>query len=431
MPLARQVFDRTESMNGPQTISCTTFNILAPIYKRLGGGMRESDFYASWHSRNVSILDRLLHLKSSVICLQEFWVGNEELVKMYEKRLGDAGYLTYKLARTNNRGDGLLTAIHESKFRVLNYRELLFNDIGDRVAQVLHVELCGNVSQTGVIKKQNEALFINTHLIFPHNSRYCFLRLQQVYKILRYIRSYIENRVLPVPVILCGDWNGSKKGHVYKFLRSQGFESSYDIAHACADDIEDSQKWVSHRNHRGNICGVDFIWLQNPQKTHKPLKNSFMEAILGNIKNLLQNVITEGGDQLPEILKIKGSHITYSDFFQALEELGICGHPYGGLDDADVKEIWEHIDEDGDGIADVPNFLTAWSLCSSQNEEQNKKRVADMEGARESRATIEFVVKKAMLFPEEVENGTWPESYLLSDHAHLSVEFDINEVHCL
>jgi len=38
------------------------------------------------------------------------------------------------------------------------------------------------------------------------------------------------------------DWNGSKKGHVYKFLRSQGFISSYDIAHNYKDETEDSQK---------------------------------------------------------------------------------------------------------------------------------------------------------------------------------------------
>lgn len=38
--------------------------------------------------------------------LQEFWVGNEELVSIYDKRLGDAGYYIFKLARTNNRGDG-------------------------------------------------------------------------------------------------------------------------------------------------------------------------------------------------------------------------------------------------------------------------------------------------------------------------------------
>lgn len=37
---------------------------------------------------------------------QEFWVGNEELVNIYEKRLGAAGYTSFKLGRTNNRGDG-------------------------------------------------------------------------------------------------------------------------------------------------------------------------------------------------------------------------------------------------------------------------------------------------------------------------------------
>lgn len=40
--------------------------------------------------------------------VQELWVGNEELVNLYEKRFGDAGYLTFKLGRTNNRGDGML-----------------------------------------------------------------------------------------------------------------------------------------------------------------------------------------------------------------------------------------------------------------------------------------------------------------------------------
>jgi hypothetical protein len=34
------------------------------------------------------------------------WLGNEELIEMYEKRLGDNNYDTFKLARTNNRGDG-------------------------------------------------------------------------------------------------------------------------------------------------------------------------------------------------------------------------------------------------------------------------------------------------------------------------------------
>lgn len=40
--------------------------------------------------------------------VQELWVGNEELVNLYEKGFGDAGYVTFKLGRTNNRGDGML-----------------------------------------------------------------------------------------------------------------------------------------------------------------------------------------------------------------------------------------------------------------------------------------------------------------------------------
>lgn len=411
----------------PDTIACTTFNILAPIYKRMGGGVRESEFRESWYSRNNSILDRLLQFKSSIICLQEFWVANDELVGMYEKRLHAAGYLTYKLARTNNRGDGLLTAVHESQFRVLNHVELLFDDIADRVAQILHVEMCCNISQSSCTEVVKEALIVNTHLIFPHDSTFCFLRLQQVYKILQYITSYMDRYVLQIPVFLCGDWNGSKKGHVYKFLHSQGFVSSYDIAHHHADEAEFAQKWISHRNHKGNICGVDFIWLQNPQKLQKPLKESFVEAVLGNIKNLLHKVITGGGGQMPEIFKTKGNCITYSDFSQALVELGISGH--GGLEDEDIKEIWEHVDADGDGIADLPDFVRAWTLCASFQHEEHDKKSTEEEGEApdQSAATIGFVVKKAMLFPPEAEEGLWPENYSLSDHAHLTVEFGVLE----
>ncbi|KAK4837796.1 hypothetical protein QYF36_008496 [Acer negundo] len=70
--------------------------------------LRETDFRDSWLTRNQWILDWLLHGRSFIICLQEFWVGNEEIMHMYQERLGEAGYMTFKLARTNNRGDCLL-----------------------------------------------------------------------------------------------------------------------------------------------------------------------------------------------------------------------------------------------------------------------------------------------------------------------------------
>ena len=273
----------------PNSISCTTFNILAPIYKRLNledQSCRESDYRANWLSRNHRILDWLLYERSSIICLQEFWVGNEELVGIYDKRLGDAGYINFKLARTNNRGDGLLTAIHKDYFRVIAHRELLFNDFGDRVAQLLHVELIAPYAQCRNNNVRQEMLIVNTHLLFPHDSSLSLERLRQVYKILQYVESYQkENKLNPLPIILCGDWNGSKRGHVYKFLRSQGFVSSYDTAHQYTD--ADAHKWVSHRNHRGNICGVDFIWLLNPNSYRKLLKTSWGNAIFGMFKVII------------------------------------------------------------------------------------------------------------------------------------------------
>ena len=43
-------------------------------------------------------------------------------------------------------------------------------------------------------------------------------------------------------------------------------------------------QWVSHRNHRGNICGVDFIWLLNPNQSQKLLKKSWTEVVFGMFK---------------------------------------------------------------------------------------------------------------------------------------------------
>ncbi|RVW86653.1 putative calcium-binding protein [Vitis vinifera] len=415
-------------------VSCTTFNILAPIYKRLSNKRCESEFREFWRRRNESILDRLLHLKSSIICLQEFWVGNEDLVSMYEKRLGDAGYVTYKLARTNNRGDGLLTAVNKNQFRVLNSREFLFHDIADRVALLLHVELlvCFPQNQSADIKK--EALIVNTHLIFPHDSSYCFLRLQQVYMILQYIESYCDEHQLPsVPIILCGDWNGSNKGHVYKFLCSQGFVSSYDIAHNYMDIDEDSHKWISHRNHRGNVCGVDFIWLLNPNKHRKPLKESFMEALLGNITNLLQKASTGSVDPL-HFFEMDGSYITYSQFCQALAKLGVCGSSHSDLCNEDTKKLWEHLDTDRNGVIDLLQYSRAENLypllLQKEDTEENGGQIKEMFNTSTSTTMIGFNVKNAMLFPPEVEKGMWPENYSLSDHAHLTVEFSLVEMNC-
>ncbi|GLT79855.1 hypothetical protein SLA2020_513270 [Shorea laevis] len=420
------------STMGDPCISCTTFNILAPIYKRLdkeNQSIRESDFRAFWQSRNQKILDWLLYKRSSIICLQEFWVGNEELVHMYRERLGDAGYDTFKLARTNNRGDGLLTAIHKDYLRVLNYSELLFNDYGDRVAQLLHVQSVLPFPQGGKEEIKQEILIVNTHLLFPHDSSLSVVRLHQVYKILQYLEIYQrENKLGHVPVILCGDWNGSKRGHVYKFLRSQGFVSSYDVAHQYTDSDADAHKWVSHRNHRGNICGVDFIWLHNPNKSRKSLKTSWTAAVFGIIKYQLQKALLAENDAFA-FLKADNhdDFITYSAFCEALRQVNLTGLSYG-LSFQQTKDLWTQADIDGNGVLDYDEFKSIWNSKWSEQTEEN----VDLGDSKESieEETVGFAVKNATIFPREAEKGMWPENYSLSDHAAVTVVFTSMKIHC-
>ncbi|CAA7061048.1 unnamed protein product [Microthlaspi erraticum] len=257
------------------------------------GSKFSRDNRAYWLGRNHRILDWLLYERSSIICLQlQAWPYQQS-------------------------GDGL-TAVQKDYFRVLNLRDLLFNDCGDRVAQLLHVELVPPYSQYDA---HQQVLIVNTHLLFPHDSTLSIVRLQQVYKILQYVESYQkEVNLSPMPIILCGDWNGRKRGHVYKFLWSQEFVSSYDTAHPYTDP--DAHKWVSHRNHRGNICAVDFIWLLNPNRYRKLLKTSWSEAVFGMFRYLLRRASLTAEDAFA-FLKTDndGDHIIFMGFCETLRQL--------------------------------------------------------------------------------------------------------------
>lgn len=130
---------------------------------------------------------------------------------------------------------GLLIAVQKDYFTVVNYKELHFNDCSDRVAQLLHVELAFPLSQCQESDVRHEILIVNTHLLFPHDSSLCLVRLHQVcehlvlvfkhhlllrlashfvfqnfaflqvYQILQYLESYQnEHQLKPLPILLCG-----------------------------------------------------------------------------------------------------------------------------------------------------------------------------------------------------------------------------------
>ncbi|XP_016652233.1 PREDICTED: uncharacterized calcium-binding protein At1g02270-like [Prunus mume] len=181
-----------------------------------------------------------------------------------------------------------------------------------------------------------------------------------------------------------GDWNGSKRGHVYKFLRSQGFVSTYDTAHQYTD--ADAHKWVSHRHHKGNICGVDFIWLCNPNKSCKPLKTSWCEAVFGILRK---------GDS-------NSDFITSSAFCEALHQ--------------ETRDLWIQADVDSNGVLDYEEFKNRiWiSTVSEEKENLNGSREESIRGTQDA---LGFNVKNAVVYPREAEKGIWPEDCTLSDHA--------------
>lgn len=442
----------------PETsISCTTFNILAPIYKRVNGeGFRESEFRESWLSRNQRILDLLLLSNSSILCLQEFWLGCEELTHLYDENLRKADYLTYKLARTNSRGDGLLTAIKSERMSVLEYKDLLFNDCGDRVAQFFHLrsKVPSHERRHNV---ETEVLLVNTHLLFPHDLSYCLVRLRQVYKILEFVEQFkIEHGLTSVPVVLCGDWNGSKRGRVYKFLRSQGYLSSYNVAHDYTDT--DFKSCISHKNHRGNICEVDFIWLLNPDTYRKPLLVSWHEAVLGTIKAKLSQIGLRGKDAFRFFLSEGNRNIvTLQEFEQGLQQLGLtetctdaCSE---GLTKFEIEQLMQVVDLNGNGVIDYGEFEAL--LATGDADLMSPRNMVEMSilhhdtlkgKVEEATPTLEtekpsemieampcnlkrwhnFNIEEAFLFPPEVEGGIWPEEYSLSDHAALTVRFALS-----
>ncbi|CAI5957927.1 unnamed protein product [Closterium sp. NIES-65] len=326
---------RAEAMNEQRwrtveeetVLSCTTFNVLAPIYKRMGvESERESACQHVWRERNQEILRTLLDTKSSILCLQECWLANPEWVDMYDTALQGAGYQLLKLPRTNARGDGLMMAVRASEWEVVDHHPLCFNDCGDRVAQI-------------------------------------------VYKLLERIDGYREeHHAGALPVVLCGDLNGTKQGNVYKLLRAHGFVSSFDSAHHHSDDDE---QWVSHRNHHGNLCGVDYVWVLNPEQHQRTLAVNWRTAVFGLIRSKLASTgITNAEAAFDFFLRAgeggaaegraageqAAAAFSMADFQRSLDRLGLTGVDSIGLTRIEVEELMRSADCQGKGCVDFEDF---------------------------------------------------------------------------
>lgn len=141
-----------------------------------------------------------------------------------------------------------------------------------------------------------------------------------------------------------------------------------------------------------------------------------------------------------------------------LTQVNLIDLPYG-LSFQETKNLWTQAAIDGNGVASYEQFLVCSSRflslvffqflnftcgtcfhCSNLNVQQRLRSFACSEQTEENvngrtdacneEEVVGFKVKHAVLFPREVEIGTWPDGYSLSDHARLRVEFSPVMLQC-
>ncbi|CAI5529840.1 unnamed protein product, partial [Closterium sp. Naga37s-1] len=295
---------------------------------------------------------------------------------------------------------GLMIAVKSDQWHVVDYQQLLFHDCGDRVAQIVRLRSKGRLGgragregSDGAEGEEEDVLMVNTHLLFPHDANSNIIRLcqvgvchvcqvgfDQVYKLLERVEQCrIEQAGRPAPVILCGDLNGTKEGNVYKLLRSQGFLSSYDTAHHL-NDVDET--WVSHRSHRGDVCGVDYVWMLNARTPMSHPILNWRKAVFGLIKSkLLAAGITDArhafqffataGDTSPfehTVCFTSDPNATDAadvsmDFGQQQNDDPAAEEQEQGVEEEEEdEEAWRYYDSDEEGMERQECCITAFTI---------------------------------------------------------------------
>jgi len=250
-------------------MNITTFNILAPCYKRIGfktkdgclnPASRESHFLSLCSERAKKLCDFIsadLH-RSDVICLQEYWF-EPAFQEIFSRTLG-SHYIFYGAQRTGQKSDGLALLLKKDKFVVNGSRVCRLSEVGNRIAVLLQLQ---------VSPASPPFLVLNTHLTFPHTAFDRKIQFIQMRNILRLAEEYSSEMQLPIntPKIILGDFNVEEDDPVFKYLKDRGFRSTRAGTH----------KYITHHNHRERPVSVDHIFISSPD-FHEEKSNQALVA---------------------------------------------------------------------------------------------------------------------------------------------------------
>ena len=82
------------------------------------------------------------------------------------------------------------------------------------------------------------------------------------------------------------------RGEVANYLYEKGFESafeSYNRDH-CPTKVD---KWISHRSHRNELVGVDYIWHLQPHKQDGSMAADWRKLVFQEIRKELPDAVHE------------------------------------------------------------------------------------------------------------------------------------------
>lgn len=308
------IFDWKEykaDYNPAVQINIISFNMLAPVYKRLqilnletGNRKRESQNPQLWRARAKNALQffrKEIFPFADILGIQEFWTDPQYFGIFYDD-FQKFGFELRILQRTGSKLDALVFAVKKDVFEVVNSLNVVLCTLSDRVALVLWLRH----KVTG-----KSFIVANTHLSFPHSTQDKISQLHQMASLTNAMDEFARTNHIEKEAtsMIMGDFNVEYTSRVCEHLRSLGYISCFEVSsplnprlssHSMEDALPRPKRkrvlrFVSHLNHRNEALGVDHIFVR-AAKDHSDIQK---EEGLNN--NSLQTIQTpmESGSNAP------------------------------------------------------------------------------------------------------------------------------------
>jgi endonuclease/exonuclease/phosphatase family metal-dependent hydrolase len=207
-----------------------SFNMLAPVYKRLsafdistGFRKREAQNMELWKgraNRTIKFFHEEVLPHGDIIALQELWL-NPQYLGMFEHELRSRGYELRVLKRTGNKMDAVALAINGRLFQIMDTQNISLCPLSDRVALILWVKHR---------ETEKSIVVASTHLSFPHSILDKVDQLHQMQTLITAMDTFAKiNSIQHASRIIMGDFNVESRSPLCDHLRQCGYCSSFEV----------------------------------------------------------------------------------------------------------------------------------------------------------------------------------------------------------